>query len=142
MARRVASWRRSPEASAVLAREAIVTALLADQHTTGVWLDGRLLGMVRTRRTRTDWHVGRLAVVPDLRGHGLGRWLLRTAEAAADPDIRRIVLFTGTNSQRNINFYQSEGYGLVPSTSADGTAHLTKNVSIDRFDATTMRAAY
>ncbi|MBF9133341.1 GNAT family N-acetyltransferase [Plantactinospora sp. S1510] len=115
---------------------------LADQHTTGVWLDGRLLGMVRTRRAGTDWHVGRLAVVPDLRGHGLGRWLLRTAEAAADPDIRRIILFTGSNSQRNINLYQSEGYELVPSTSTDGTALLTKDASADRFDAATMRAAH
>jgi NAD(P)H-dependent FMN reductase/GNAT superfamily N-acetyltransferase len=115
---------------------------LADQHTTGVWLDGRLLGMVRTRRVDTDWHVGRLAVVPDLRGHGLGRWLLRTAEAAADPDIRRIVLYTGANSQQNINLYQSQGYGLVPSTSPDTTAHLTKNVPADRFDAAMARAAH
>ncbi|WP_426514684.1 GNAT family N-acetyltransferase [Dactylosporangium sp. McL0621] len=115
---------------------------LADQHTTGVWLDGRLLGMVRTRRTDTDWHVGRLAVVPDLQGHGLGRWLLRTAEAAAAPDIRRVILSTGANSQRNINLYQSEGYDLVPSTSADGTARLTKNVPVDRIDAATVGAAH
>jgi NAD(P)H-dependent FMN reductase/ribosomal protein S18 acetylase RimI-like enzyme len=108
---------------------------LADQHTTGVWLDGRLLGMVRTRRTRTDWHVGRLAVVPDLRGNGLGRWLLRTAEAAADQDIRRIVLFTGANSQQNIKLYQSEGYRLAPTTSADGIARLTKNLPAGRVDA-------
>lgn len=104
---------------------------LADQHTTGLWLDGRLLGMVQTRRTDTDWHLSRLAIVPDLRGHGLGRWLLQMAEAAADPDIRRLVLYTGANSQRNIKLYQSEGYALAPTTSADGTAHLTKDVSID-----------
>src|SRR5262249_38190236 len=56
---------------------------LATWHTTGIWRDGRLLGMVRARRIEDDWHVGRLAVVPDLRGQGLGRWLLRTAEAGA-----------------------------------------------------------
>lgn len=115
---------------------------LADQHTTGVWLDGRLLGMVRTRRADTDWHVGRLAVVPDLRGHGLGRWLLRTAEAAAEPDTRRIVVSTGANSQRNINLYQSDGYRLVPSTRTDRTARLTKNVPVDRLDATPTQAAH
>ncbi len=115
---------------------------LADQHTTGVWLDGRLLGMVRARRAGTDWQVGRLAVVPDLRGHGLGRWLLRTAEAAATPDVRRIVLVTGVDSRRNIGFYQGEGYRLVPSTSADGTVRLVKDVSADRVDAVATRAAH
>jgi NAD(P)H-dependent FMN reductase/GNAT superfamily N-acetyltransferase len=105
---------------------------LADQHTTGIWLDGRLLGMVRTRRTGTDWHVGRLAVVPDLRSGGLGRWLLRTAEAAADPDIRRMVLCTGANSNRNIKLYQSEGYRLGPASGADGTVRLTKTLPADR----------
>jgi GNAT superfamily N-acetyltransferase len=114
---------------------------LADQHAMGLWLDGRLLGLVRTRRAGTDWHVGRLAVVPDLRGHGLGRWLPRTAEAAADPDIRRVVLFTGADSQRNIDLYQSEGYALVPSTSPEETARLTKDVPVHRFDAAVVRPA-
>ncbi|MEU2716999.1 GNAT family N-acetyltransferase [Streptomyces sp. NPDC007205] len=45
---------------------------LASWHTTGLWLDGRLLGMVRARPVETDWHLGRLAVVPALRGRGLG----------------------------------------------------------------------
>ena len=74
----------------------------------------------------------RLAVAPDLRGHGLGRWLLRTAEAAADPDTRRVVLVTGANSRRNITFYQSEGYALAPSSTSDGTVCLTKDISVDR----------
>jgi len=101
---------------------------LAAWHTIGLWLDGRLLGMVRTRRTGTDWHVGRLAVVPDLRGHGLGRWLLRAAEAAADPDCRRIVLFTGANSRRNLDLYQNEGYRPVP-TAAEGIVSLAKEAA-------------
>ena len=99
---------------------------LATWHTTGIWRDGRLLGMVRTRRTDTDWQVGRLAVVPDLRGQGLGRWLLRTAEAAADPDCRRVVLFTGAKSLRNIDFYHSEGYRSAPIAGPEGTTSLAK----------------
>ncbi|MEU7613708.1 bifunctional NAD(P)H-dependent oxidoreductase/GNAT family N-acetyltransferase [Micromonospora sp. NPDC049204] len=101
---------------------------LATWHTTGIWLDGRLLGMVRTRRIDTDWHVGRLAVVPDLRGQGLGRWLLHTAEAAAEPACRRILLVTGTKSLRNIDLYHSEGYQSVPLASPDGTTCLTKDI--------------
>lgn len=100
---------------------------LASWHTTGIWLDGRLLGMVRARRVDTDWHVGRLAVVPDLRGRGLGRWLLRAAEAGAEPECRRILLFTGAKSVRNIDLYHGEGYRPAPLPGPDGTIGLTKD---------------
>jgi NAD(P)H-dependent FMN reductase/GNAT superfamily N-acetyltransferase len=103
---------------------------LASWHTTGIWLDGRLLGMVRARPVETDWHVGRLAVVPDLRGRGLGRWLLHTAEAAAGPDLGRILLFTGAKSLRNIDLYQSEGYQPVSLASPDGTVCLAKDMPV------------
>ncbi|GAB3969657.1 bifunctional NAD(P)H-dependent oxidoreductase/GNAT family N-acetyltransferase [Plantactinospora veratri] len=103
-----------------------VRGWLATWHTTGVWLDGRLLGMVRTRRVETDWHVGRLAVVPDLRGRGLGRWLLRTAEAAADLDCDRILLSTGARSARNVDLYHSEGYRSEPSASPEAVINLAK----------------
>ncbi|TDD30265.1 GNAT family N-acetyltransferase [Nonomuraea terrae] len=102
---------------------------LATWQTMGLWRDGRLLGMVRARRVDTDWHVGRLGVVPDQRGQGLGRILLRGAEAAAEPDCRRVVLFTGAKSRQNINFYESEGYQPVSSADDDGTACLAKSVT-------------
>lgn len=102
---------------------------LATRHTVGLWLDGRLLGMVRTRAIGTEWHVGRLAVVPDLRGRGVGRWLLRAAEAAAAPECRRVVLFTGAKSLANIELYKSEGYLPVPSDSTDREVHLAKEIS-------------
>lgn len=88
--------------------------------------------MVRARPVGTDWHLGRLAVVPDLRDQGLGRWLLRTAEAAAGPDLRRILLVTGAKSLQNIDFYQSEGYLLAPDASPDGTVCLVKDISGQR----------
>ncbi|PYC70764.1 FMN reductase [Micromonospora arborensis] len=99
-------------------------------HVTGIWLDGRLLGMVRARRDGTDWHIGRLAVVPDLRGHGLGRWLLRTAETSAGPDCRRVLLSTGAKSLRNIDLYRSEGYQSDSLDRPDGTTRLTKDISV------------
>ncbi|MET7673063.1 bifunctional NAD(P)H-dependent oxidoreductase/GNAT family N-acetyltransferase [Micromonospora luteifusca] len=98
--------------------------------TTGIWLDGRLLGMVRARRVGADWHVGRLAVVPDLRGHGLGRWLLRIAETGAEPECRRVLLFTGAKSLRNIDLYHSEGYQSEPLARPDATTSLTKDISV------------
>ncbi|MFF0154015.1 GNAT family N-acetyltransferase [Micromonospora sp. NPDC005203] len=103
---------------------------LATWQTTGIWLDGRLLGMVRARRVDTDWHLGRLAIVPDLRGQGLGRWLLRTAEAGAQPDCRRVVLSSGAKSLRNIDLYHSEGYQSVPHASPDGTTCLAKDIPV------------
>ncbi|WP_328907199.1 bifunctional NAD(P)H-dependent oxidoreductase/GNAT family N-acetyltransferase [Streptomyces sp. NBC_00234] len=102
---------------------------LATWNTTGLWRDGRLLGMVRARCIDADWHVGRLGVVPDLRGEGLGRWLLRAAEAAVEPNCRRIVLFTGAGSWQNIGLYQSEGYQSASPVGADGTTCLAKDVT-------------
>lgn len=101
-----------------------VRGWLADWQTTGLWRDGRLLAMVRARRSGDDWHIGRLAVVPDLRGHGLGRWMLHAAEAAG-AQYRRTVLSTGAASHRNIALYESEGYRPQPGAAA-GTTRLTR----------------
>ncbi|WP_327350661.1 bifunctional NAD(P)H-dependent oxidoreductase/GNAT family N-acetyltransferase [Streptomyces sp. NBC_01304] len=108
-----------------------VRTWLADWHATGLWLDGRLLGMVRTRRSGGDLHVGRLAVVPDLRGLGLGQWLLRAAESAGE-GCRRIVLATGAASSRNLALYSRQGYVPLPSatdTTDNGVVHLAKSVA-------------
>ncbi|GAA2054575.1 bifunctional NAD(P)H-dependent oxidoreductase/GNAT family N-acetyltransferase [Streptomyces cheonanensis] len=104
-----------------------VRAWLADWRTTGLWRDGRLLGMVRTRRSGDDLNVGRLAVVPDLRGRGVGRWLLRMAESAGR-DCRRIVLTTGAASSRNISLYEGQGYAPLPGAADGGVVHLAKAV--------------
>lgn len=105
-----------------------VRAWLADWDTTGLWRDGRLLGMVRTRRTGTDLHVGRLAVAPDLRGLGVGRWLLSRAESTAEEG-DRIVLSTGAASHRNIALYQRQGYAVLPGTWEEGVVDLVKPVA-------------
>ncbi|MFI6485113.1 GNAT family N-acetyltransferase [Nonomuraea sp. NPDC050663] len=103
-----------------------VRAWLAAWNSTGLWLDGRLLGMVRTRSDGDSRHIGRLGVVPDLRGRGIGRLLLREAEAQTrhDSEVRRLVLSTGARSLSNIRLYRSEGY-QVESTDGDTTV-LTK----------------
>ncbi|MFF4129243.1 GNAT family N-acetyltransferase [Microbispora rosea] len=102
---------------------------LATWHATGLWRDGRLLGMVRARSIGNDWHVGRLGVAPDQRGQGLGRWLLRSAEAGVAPECRRIVLFTGAKSRQNIRLYESEGYQPLPLADDEGTVRLIKAVA-------------
>ncbi|MEU6857452.1 bifunctional NAD(P)H-dependent oxidoreductase/GNAT family N-acetyltransferase [Glycomyces sp. NPDC046736] len=103
---------------------------LAAWHTTGLWLDGRLLGMVRTRRVEDAWDIGRLAVVPDQRGRGLGRWLLRAAEAAAEPGCGRILLFTGAKSLQNIALYESEGFRISTAAAPEGAVSLVKDARL------------
>lgn len=106
-----------------------VRAWLTRWCATGLWRDGRLLGLVRTRRVGAEWHVGRLGVAPDLRGQGVGRWLLRFAESAADRDCDRVVLFTGAESHGNIALYESEGYRREPSAGEDGAVRLVKRTA-------------
>ncbi|MEV5508242.1 GNAT family N-acetyltransferase [Streptomyces orinoci] len=101
---------------------------LAAWHTTGLRRNGRFPGMVRARRVGTDWHVGRLCVAADLRGQGLGRWLLRTAESAAAPDCTSAVLFTGARTTANLALYGSEGYRPVPHDEPEGVTRLVKTL--------------
>ena len=82
-----------------------------------VWVvrsEGRLVGAVRARLDGTDWDIGRIMVAADLQGRGLGRQLLEHAEQAAPEDARRVVLFTGTGSERNLRMYKKAGYRVVP----------------------------
>ena len=90
-----------------------VAAWLDELEAWGLWLDGRLLGMVRARLAGETWEIGRLAVVPDLRGRGVGHWLLDHIEAEAAPQVREYELFTGVRSTKNIRAYQSRGYVLT-----------------------------
>ena len=68
----------------------------------------RLVGAVRARERDGVLHVGRLAVVPDLQGRGIGTWLLRAAEQATC--LPRAALFTGARSAANLRLYRRHGY--------------------------------
>jgi tRNA (guanine37-N1)-methyltransferase len=87
-------------------------------------LGHRIVGTVRGVRRRTDWYIGRLGVVPDLQGQGLGRRLLAAIEASAPDGVARFTLTTGPKSVENIAFYERHGYRRVPG--ADELVHLEK----------------
>ena len=55
-------------------------------------------------------HIGRLAVVPDLQGQGIGRALLAAVESACGGDVDEFVLFTGQQTLGNLHLYHSTGY--------------------------------
>ena len=60
------------------------------------------------------WHIGRLMVVPDLHGRGLGRALLEFIQEVAPSDATRFELFTGTGSEHNLKLYKKAGFrGVV-----------------------------
>ena len=93
----------------------------ASLDTTQTWVarsGGRLVGAVRTSRPSPpgdDWFIGRLCVVPDLQGRGLGRRLLEHAESTAPDGIRTFTLHTGAQSAENLRMYRKAGYRLVDS---------------------------
>jgi GNAT superfamily N-acetyltransferase len=69
----------------------------------------RIVGAVRGRLAQETCEIGRLAVVPDLQGTGIGTTLVRAVEDRF-PGVRRYELFTGRRSAANIRLYQRLGY--------------------------------
>lgn len=69
----------------------------------------RIIGAVRGRLTGDTCEIGRLAVVPDLQGTGIGTTLVRAVEDRFT-GVRRYELFTGRRSAANIRLYQRLGY--------------------------------
>ena len=91
--------------------------------------EGRLVASVRVRRDPADaatWQIGRLMVVPDLQGRGLGRGLLAYAEALAPHDVRTYWLNTGADQSRLLRMYKKAGYRTCGPGEGPGTVDLTK----------------
>jgi ribosomal protein S18 acetylase RimI-like enzyme len=81
-------------------------------------LGHRLIGSVRGLIADGTGHVGRLAVAPDLQGHGIGRQLMTAIEAELTGRVTRFELFTGATSEGNLRLYRSLGYVEIGQRSA------------------------
>ncbi len=104
-----------------------MTASLGQWQTWVLRSGGRLVGTVRGRtQSGGEWRVGRLGVVPDLQGRGIGRWLLARIEERAPADAAAFVLTTGARSEGNLRMYKRAGYRIVGRDDAAGTVELTK----------------
>jgi methylmalonyl-CoA/ethylmalonyl-CoA epimerase len=84
----------------------------------------RIVGTVRGVPIGPAWYIGRLAVAPDLQGHGIGRALLGAIERAAPAGTSEFTLTTGPKSTDTVRFYERQGYRTVPAP--DDLIHLTK----------------
>ena len=88
----------------------------------------RIVGAVRGRLDGETWHVGRLAVAPDLQGQGIGTALLRAVEQRAPDPVRRYELFTGRDSEANLRLYRRLGYLDLPHLAHPVLVYLEKRI--------------
>jgi len=93
-----------------------LAAELADPQVRAAgWRDdrGRLVAAVRARVTQVSpgvAAVGRLTVVPDRQGQGLGSRLLAAVEDQLPAGVNELRLFTGERSEGNLRLYARLGY--------------------------------
>lgn len=93
-------------------------------------VDGRLVGVIRTRESENLLLIGRIAIAPDMQGFGIGQALLDAAEqhsSAAEAE-----LFTGSLSEANIRLYEHCGYAesdRVPQGDGIDEVYMRKTLS-------------
>lgn len=103
------------------------------------WRDdgGRLLAAVRvtvlaaegTAGDGTVAELGRLSVVPDRQGQGLGSRLLAAVEDRLPTGVTEVRLFTGERSEANLRLYRRHGYAethRTPTPAGYSLVHLVK----------------
>lgn len=109
---------------------ASMTASLSDWQTWVLRANGRFIGSVRGRLEGDVWQIGRLMVVPDLQGRGLGRVLLEHIQQVAPAEARSYALHTGAGSEHNQKLYRKAGFRVHRDTRNLGPAsrilHFTK----------------
>ncbi|MDH6282055.1 GNAT family N-acetyltransferase [Prescottella agglutinans] len=114
-----------------------LAAELRDPNVIAVGLRGERSRLVAAVRLRIDPNVpheaelGRLVVVPDLQGRGLGSRLLTLAEQRAPESVTTLRLFTGEHSAANLRLYTRFGYVESHRTTTPGgydLVHLAKTV--------------
>ncbi|MDR6875986.1 GNAT family N-acetyltransferase [Microbacterium barkeri] len=87
---------------------------------------GRMVGALRARTDGELLLIGRIAIAPDMQGHGIGSRLLDAVEArGASAGAREAELFTGSLSEANIRLYERQGYRETERIDeGDGTAQV------------------
>ena len=71
-------------------------------------LDGKIIGSVRAYEKNDTACIGKLIVHPDFQNKGIGKALMQKIENEFQG--RRLELFTGLKSEKNLSFYEKCGY--------------------------------
>ena len=80
-----------------------------DVVTLGAWGGARLVGSIRVEVEGTNATLGRLAVVPDLQGKGIGTRLLLAIPPYLPPETSEVWVFTARDSVHNLaDAYEGE----------------------------------
>ena len=82
----------------------------ADVVTLGAWHGTRLVGSIRVELEDERANLGRLAVVPDLQGQGIGTNLLMAVLEYLPDQTKEVWVFTGQDSKQNLAMYTKQGY--------------------------------
>ena len=72
----------------------------------------RIVGSVRAKVAGDTCAIGRLIVLPEFQGKGIGSRLLQTIERSCN-NVAKFELFTGSKSESNIRLYQRAGYRIT-----------------------------
>jgi ribosomal protein S18 acetylase RimI-like enzyme len=86
-------------------------------------VDGKIVGSVRVLQNGGTCEVARLMVHPDCQNRGIGTKLLLEAERVF-PSCRRLELFTGDRSAKNVHLYKKLGYRVFKSEKPEGNVNL------------------
>jgi ribosomal protein S18 acetylase RimI-like enzyme len=81
-----------------------------DVVTLAAWMGTRMIGSVRVGLEEDRALLGRLAVVPDLQGQGIGTKLLMSVLTYLPEDTKEVWVFTGQDSKQNLSLYAKHGF--------------------------------
>ncbi|MCX5693873.1 MAG: GNAT family N-acetyltransferase [Candidatus Omnitrophica bacterium] len=73
-------------------------------------LDSKIVGAVRIYEKNGTCYIERLIVSPDMQGRGIGTAILKKIDGYFK--VKRLELFTGTKSEKNISLYEKLGYSI------------------------------
>ena len=72
-------------------------------------INGEIIGSVRGYAEKDNLYIGKLIVKSEYQNKGIGRLLLYSMESFFN-DCKRVELFTGLKSEKNLHLYTKQGY--------------------------------
>lgn len=81
-----------------------------DVVTIGAWFGPRLVGSIRVGLEANRALLGRLAVVPDQQGQGIGTRLIMAVLQYLPEQTEEVWVFTGQDSKQNLSMYAKHGF--------------------------------